>query len=52
MAVYTEVTDDALTAFLTDYDIGSVSCLPRHRRGCGEQQLLAAHVGHRVDFSS
>ncbi len=24
MAVYTEVTDDALTAFLTDYDIGSV----------------------------
>lgn len=24
MAVYTEVTDDALTAFLTDYDIGSL----------------------------
>ncbi len=24
MAVYTEVTDDALTAFLTDFDIGSV----------------------------
>jgi homoserine kinase type II len=24
MAVYTEVTDDALTAFLADYDIGSV----------------------------
>ncbi len=24
MAVYTEVTDDALTAFLVDYDIGSV----------------------------
>src|SRR3954454_14715746 len=24
MAVYTEVTDDALTAFLADYDIGAV----------------------------
>jgi len=24
MAVYTEVTDDALTAFLADFDIGSV----------------------------
>ena len=24
MAVYTEVTDEALTAFLADFDIGSV----------------------------
>ena len=40
MAVYTEVTDEALRAFLADYDSAAAG-LPRHRRGGGELQLRA-----------
>ena len=48
MAVYTDVTDEALTAFLTDYDIGTVVAFRGVAEGVenAEQQrfLVAAGV--------
>ena len=43
MAVYTEVTDEALSAFLEDYDIGRASSLKGHRRGRREFEFPPAH---------
>ena len=42
MAVYTEVSDEALGAFLADYDLGRTSLVQGHRRGRREFQLSAA----------
>ena len=47
MAVYTEVTDEALRAFLADYDARRAGRLPRHRRRGGELQLRAEDRGRR-----
>ena len=43
MAVYTEVGDAELDAFLADYDIGEAEALQGHRRGRRELQLPADH---------
>ena len=40
MAVYTEVSDAELEAFLAEYDIGEARLLQGHRRGRRELQLL------------
>ena len=48
MAVYTEVSDEALAAFLADYDIGSVVAFRGIAEGGGEQQFLAPHHRRRL----
>ena len=48
MAVYTEVTDDALTRVPGGLRHRQRGRVPRHRRGRGEQQLLAAHHRGRL----
>ncbi len=43
MAVYTDVTADDLTEFLSRYEIGDAARLQGHRRGRGEFQFPGAH---------
>ena len=43
MAVYTEVTDEALAAFLADYDIGSMVAFRGIAEGVENSNLFAAH---------
>ena len=43
MAVYTEVSDEELAAFLAAYDIGDGAVLQGHRRGRRELQLFPPH---------
>ena len=43
MAVYTEVTDDALAAFLADYDLGAVSSFKGIAEGVENSNFLWLH---------
>ena len=43
MAVYTEVSDDALRAFLALYDIGEVTSFKGIAEGVENSNFLAAH---------